>query len=169
MGRTLAGYRLSDSFDDKDTTAVRNVIATLDALGDVDAKKLFGDDVELDRLKITQWSPDTCGCVVDFIWHREHPEETRVHHPHRTHRVCARHAHLAKDRDGLHAEVRDHNRHKNHAVGVAAELVGVPVGEIGWSHDDQGVLVLAHEKLTAAHLRKIASHPDVKVRKVRAA
>ena len=29
----------------------------------------------------TQWSPDTCGCVVTYTWDRDIPQEQRVHTP----------------------------------------------------------------------------------------
>lgn len=58
------------------------------------------------------WSPDTCGCQVEFTWDNTQPDISRVHTYSRTLVACPAHAGLA----GLSTHwdtVLDRNRRKN--------------------------------------------------------
>lgn len=194
MARTYNGFPVSQAFEFGNAIHVSNIEATIKALEGVDYRTLFGADANLDRIKITQWSPDTCGCVVDFIWSLDDPENDRKHHFHRTHRCCGTHKAIAdKGKQLHHAEVFAENTFKNVAVGFAADQVNgesdderekrrvaeeqsgqrdatkIGAADVGWSFDDQRQLVLSHPRLTDAHLRAIQRHPLLKGRAIRKA
>lgn len=71
---------------------------------------------------ITRWSPDTCGCVIEYSWDSEASEDERVHEFHKVINQCT-------DHDGIetHPEVHDHvlaeNQTKNVVLGKLLENV----------------------------------------------
>jgi hypothetical protein len=44
----------------------------------------------------TKWSPDTCGCVLNYSWIRDSDENTRVHVFHSADKICQDHEHLRR-------------------------------------------------------------------------
>lgn len=42
-------------------------------------------------IKKTLWSPDTCGCVLEYEWDDSVPTEERTHTPTRATKICAEH------------------------------------------------------------------------------
>lgn len=84
----------------------------------------------------TRWSPDTCGCTVEYEWDDAVPQDLRVHTPAAVVHRCAAHAALADA--AVHAAVGSENMRKNtvearlrsaHAI----ELVDPVTGELVWS------------------------------------
>ncbi len=129
--------------------AITNLHATEKELAGRDPHKVFPEgQVALDKLKFTTWSPDTCGCKLRFMWHRDHPESQRVHVPHRSVKVCPHHQglkghHNPEHHDAVHAE----NVHKNVSRHALATELGVDPGEITHSYTPDRTLHLHHSKL----------------------
>lgn len=115
------------------------------AVGRKKAEAIFGKGVELDRIKFTEWSPDTCGCKLVYMWHLDDVVEQRAHHPH-SHAPCEHHAHLT-DTHEHHAAVLAENQGKNRAIGALANKLGVKPEEVSFSFDGNRALTLDHPKL----------------------
>lgn len=49
----------------------------------------------MSKLKLTRWSPDTCGCRIEYAWDPALPVVQRVHIPVSVD-PCERHAHLSE-------------------------------------------------------------------------
>lgn len=65
-------------------------------------------------LQTTRWSPDTCGCVLEYTWDDAVPEVLRVHTPARVVTVCSVHQALAGLSNRFGA-VSQENTRKNQA------------------------------------------------------
>lgn len=63
---------------------------------------------------VTRWSPDTCGCVIEFEWDDEEPDETRKHDL--TNYVSKCPAHQELDVEESYNIVKDENVRKNKAL-----------------------------------------------------
>lgn len=67
---------------------------------------------------MTRWTPDTCGCELEYDGDINHVA---------SHRLCPKHAHLT---GGAHlAEVLAHNRKKNHVLNAAHQHVSDAGGD----------------------------------------
>jgi hypothetical protein len=73
-------------------------------------------------INTTRWSPDTCGCVLEYSWDTESPPATRIHTAHIVHQACPFHA--AADKDAHLAAVTTENQHKNRANAVLTRHLG---------------------------------------------
>ncbi len=62
--------------------------------------------------KITNWSPDTCSCVLQYSWDDTEPEDTRTHTPTNIVQRCSAHASLS-DTNTVFNTVMDENPRKN--------------------------------------------------------
>lgn len=62
-------------------------------------------------INITRWSPDTCGCVLEYEWDTELPEDQRVHTPRPPVKVCDEHK--ANPKVEVHNKVHEENTRKN--------------------------------------------------------
>ncbi len=90
------------------------------------ASKLTG--IPLERVKITTWHPDTCGCVVEYAWDRSSKEDERVHHQFSINPCCPQHKHF----DDVLAE----NRRKNEAVTLLTQAnPGKTHADVAWEFD----------------------------------
>lgn len=65
--------------------------------------------------KVTQWSPDTCGCVLEYEWDDSQDENTRTHSFKRVIKACPEHAALAGQPH--YDQVRSENTRKNITFG----------------------------------------------------
>lgn len=81
-------------------------------------------------IKVTRWSPDTCGCVLEYQWDTDDPELNRRHTFLPPQVVCPVHAGLPSDR--VSTEVLRENRTKNYALEVITGSFGLGEGETGW-------------------------------------
>lgn len=72
-------------------------------------------------IRLTRWSPDTCGCQIDIAWDDAVPQDSRTHSLGAVVRRDAIHAALADA--SVYVTVDDENRRKNRATGEA--IVGV--------------------------------------------
>jgi hypothetical protein len=100
-------------------------------------------------IKRTRWTPDTCGCVLEYEWDDALPVDARVHRavdavP------CAIHASIHQARAArageahrhLHATVVEENRRKNQTLAALAEA-GHDVAGLGWHFDQTRTLRIA--------------------------
>lgn len=99
-------------------------------------------------LKTTRWTPDTCGCVLEFNWDDAIPEALRIHTFARSLRVCAAHE-AVRDRDTHFAAISAENRTKNAAINTLASNHPAAVAAASWSWDENRRLVLVAPALTA--------------------
>lgn len=67
--------------------------------------------------QITRWSPDTCGCVVEYEWDDAVAQNARTHSIANVVQRCARHQHVAFDAAVDHfAQLVDENPRKNKLI-----------------------------------------------------
>lgn len=62
-------------------------------------------------IRLNEWSPDTCGCTLQYAWDDQQSEDKRVHVPVRTVVACPAHGGL--DRDMHYSAVLHENQSKN--------------------------------------------------------
>ncbi len=85
--------------------------------------------------KVTRWSPDTCGCVVDYEWNDKQPGNIRDHTLKTIVQFCPAHQGLSDAEVFL--AVFDENKRKNKTLKKAGELKGAEIepDAISWSFD----------------------------------
>lgn len=99
----------------------------------------------------TRWSPDTCGCVVEYEWDDKEPPEERTHSIIGALQRCPRHALLSAHSDHwtvLTEENSRKNRLLEHLLDNDPALSekdpeGNPRlkdGAVSWNFDDSGTL-----------------------------
>lgn len=92
-------------------------------------------------IKVTRWSPDTCGCKIEYEWDTELDGLQRVHTWVNTVRTCA--AHTAHSGPPLYVVVHEENTRKNWMLGILeASFPEMPKGgeQYAWSFDADRVL-----------------------------
>lgn len=62
-------------------------------------------------LRVTRWSPDTCGCILEYEWDDSQDENIRTHNFKRSIKACPEHATLAGK--PLYDQVLSENTRKN--------------------------------------------------------
>lgn len=83
-----------------------------------------------------QWRPDTCGCVLEYEFDADAPEDTRVHTPTACLNACAAHPD-ASDIAAHHASVLAENVKKNTAINeVKSQLSEADAKAVAWSFDE---------------------------------
>ncbi len=110
-------------------------------------------------LRVTRWSPDTCGCVLEYEWDDTIPQEQRVHKFSKAINLCTYHKALAgKAYDAVVAE----NTSKNIVFGKAQEIKpSLTVEDYTWSFDDKRKLKVGFlGKLTAAEKAQLKTTID---------
>lgn len=86
----------------------------------------------------TTWSPDTCGCVIEYDWDTDTSEDERVHTVSKIVKECPLHKGL--DIKTHYVTVLEENTRKNLAVGEIRETH--PNAEVDWSFDKARNVVL---------------------------
>jgi hypothetical protein len=114
---------------------------------------------------MTLWTPDTCGCQIEFDPHPDDPNNKILHL--KTHFVCPKHEHLAHTQG--HADtVLAHNQAKNIALATVAKHLGIPedqqhemVGKYNPDapHHSDPLTIVGHGK-TGAEMQAIQAHVD---------
>lgn len=107
---------------------------------------------------ITRWSPDTCGCVIEYEW--DDTEEPRVHRVKNIIRQCPLHKTLEIPEDVFDAIVND-NRTKNIVVTRVAELISAKAEDIAFSFDDKRQLHLQLDSGKTSELEKISIQSEL--------
>lgn len=88
--------------------------------------------------KITRWSPDTCGCVVEYNWDDAVSEAERVHTLSKVEKKCINHQHLS-DQD-VYSALFDENPRKNKVLDAIHSQFPALVDQVKWSFDENRVL-----------------------------
>lgn len=98
-------------------------------------------------LQVTRWSPDTCGCILEYDWDDTLDENARTHSFKKAVKLCEHHKALlgAKAFD----QVMSENTRKNIAFGEARKIRSdIAPEDYTWSFD-------ANRKLKVGFLGKL--------------
>lgn len=101
---------------------------------------------------VTQWEPDTCGCVLRYEWDDTQSPEERLHVAVEHIHTCDAHAHMGTDHHDTLAEVLDENRYVNKAreiFGQDVEFNLFPTGKGAKAHLHIG----KHRRMSAKELK----------------
>lgn len=90
-------------------------------------------------VKTTRWSPDTCGCVVDYSWDSETVLIDRIHTYSDMIKTCP--VHISLSGPDAYVACESENQRKNYALARAQEIDSrIEAEHYEWSFDDQRVL-----------------------------
>lgn len=92
-------------------------------------------------IKTTRWSPDTCGCVIDYTWDDTTDLDTRVHTVSNIVTKCPAHQTLATKEQVYDAVYEKENKRKNGVL--SASLDNTPEGLL-YELDARGQKLLKH-------------------------
>lgn len=82
-------------------------------------------------IKITQWSPDTCGCSFEYTWDDTQNEDIRTHNFKAVTKECASHAHLnGNNKKDMYDSSLEENRRKNGSIGELLDKAAADFGEV---------------------------------------
>lgn len=117
-------------------------------------------------IKTTTWSPDTCRCVVEYVWDTEAPPASRKHTLKQFVKRCP--AHATGSSPGAYAAITDENTRKN--ILRSAILKDFPAlavidrdgnedfaDDFSWSFDDQRRLIVTLPNVPSSMLVNIQS------------
>jgi len=76
---------------------------------------------------ITRWSPDTCGCVIEYSWDADLPDESRVHTYSSTIKDCPEHSGLGS---AIYNVILDENQRKNKVHGELLKINAISEDKI---------------------------------------
>lgn len=100
----------------------------------------------------TLWSPDTCGCQIEYQWDDSVPQDQRVHSVGTIVKACPVHQHHT-NKEAHYQDVLDENQSKNKAIGLLLKTFKKLDGgqdEIKWRFEADRSIVLSHPLLTQA-------------------
>jgi len=81
-------------------------------------------------IKVTQWSPDTCGCVFEYEWDDVASEDTRVHTFKQVVKECVSHSHLqGNSKRDMYDSSLEENRRKNGTIQELLEKAAAEFAE----------------------------------------
>ena len=86
----------------------------------------------------TQWSPDTCDCIIQYDWDADLPADQRVHTASKSIRKCSFHSAVA-DLTPHFNVLMDENPRKNQTLQAALENL---TSQLGTTDPSTGALVL---------------------------
>lgn len=111
-------------------------------------------------LKVTRWSPDTCGCVLEYEWDDAQDENTRTHKFKKAVQLCEHHKALIHGR--AHDQVLSENTSKNKVWGKAREIKpDLELGDFTWSFDkDRKLKVGFLGNLTVTQKKQLKDFAD---------
>lgn len=105
-------------------------------------------------LNVTTWSPDTCGCVIEYEWDDAQDENTRVHTAKTILKDCGLHK-KPKDKDEHFATILEENQRKNFTFGLLQEdEPTITLDAYEWSFDDKRILHVKSPKLDTAEKKQ---------------
>lgn len=100
-------------------------------------------------MKTTRWTPDTCGCVLEYSWDDALRPDQRVHSHAQTVRTCA--AHSGASGAALMATVVGENQRKNQAFALAQEIrADLQPDDYRWIFRPDRTLEVEVDRLTLA-------------------
>lgn len=98
-------------------------------------------------LRVTRWSPDTCGCIVEYEWDDTKPASERTHSFKNAIKLCEYHKALSGTK--AYDEVSSENTRKNQAFGLVKQIKPeLELEDYTWSFD-------AKRKLKVGFLGKL--------------
>lgn len=122
-------------------------------------------------IKTTTWSPDTCGCEIEYDWDTEMPQASRTHTLKQINKRCP--AHAAGTEADEYAAVVDENTRKNILRGAILDnfpALAITDGDgntdfiagisYDWAFDDQRRLVVALPNVAGPKLTDIQGLAD---------
>ncbi|MEK7180615.1 MAG: hypothetical protein AAB706_04015 [Patescibacteria group bacterium] len=98
----------------------------------------------------TLWSPDTCGCQIEYQWDDAVPQDQRTHTISSIVKSCPIHTHHI-DKSAHFGDVLSENQSKNKAIGLLIKIFKKLDGgdsEIKWRFEIDRSIVLSHPLLT---------------------
>ncbi len=119
-------------------------------------------------IQTTRWSPDTCGCVIDYQWDDAVAPASRVHTSSQIVTKCAFHA-AAATHSALWSLLMEENPRKNRALArLAAQFpiltqtdadgnVSLKPDAVTWSMDHARLLTVSIPLLTSAQKAAVQS------------
>lgn len=115
-------------------------------------------------LKITTHSLDTCGCVINYQWDTDTPQDQRTHTPveqfvgadGKTFTTTRCKYHQIANLNSLHSNVITENQFKNQALDEVAKALGTTVDKVdlSWDLDDTRKLKVKLNTETAGNKAK---------------
>lgn len=90
-------------------------------------------------LKTTRWSPDTCGCVLEYEWDNALEGSARVHSFKRVVKLCSEHERLGFQGKAAYDQVMSENKGKNRAWGLIKQelnLIDEDIEKYVWFFDE---------------------------------
>lgn len=97
-------------------------------------------------MKVTRWSPDTCGCQLEYEWDDAVAPESRKHSFKGVVQRCAEHAGTPQTSE-LYDAVVDENTRKNYTVGDIGDALSWATEQslerINWAFDGSRVLQIS--------------------------
>ena len=114
------------------------------------------------KIQTTVWSPDTCGCVIEYEWDDSIPQEARAHTVSKIVKSCPVHSQsISKEKN--YGDVLKENQDKNKAIGIIMERKpSVKVEDISFRYDSDRTLRLSIKGLDTAE--KLSAETDIKTR-----
>ena len=76
-------------------------------------------------IRTTRWSPDTCGCILEYSWDDAQAENVRVHTPSSIVKACPAHLATAANAVAHYNDVLGENLRKNQAFDVARAALNI--------------------------------------------
>lgn len=104
-------------------------------------------------IRTTRWSPDTCGCVLEYSWDDSQPQESREHTFARAVHLCEIHA--VASPESAFEQVRSENVTKNVAQNEFTKAIPNKPFEFSFSEDRK--LLIKTDHLTKAEADKVAA------------
>lgn len=113
-------------------------------------------------LRTTRWSPDTCGCILEFEWDDAQDENTRVHSYKKVVKLCAEHDKLGFKDKPDYDQVMSENTRKNTVWGMVKTQLNLSDSDLEkylWWFDGTRILQvsLLGINLTGAQRNKLQS------------
>ena len=118
-------------------------------------------------LQKTLWSPDTCGCQIEYSWDDTVPQEQRTHSVSKILKACPIHSHHP-DKESHYQDILDENQSKNKAIGLLIKTFAKLDGgqdEIKWRFKADRSIVLSHSLLTQADKDTANALPKTGIKK----
>jgi len=107
-------------------------------------------------MNVTRWSPDTCGCVLEYEWDKTVPAESRVHTFNNLVKKCSDHGSIPVAKD-LYDVVLGENQMKNLIFAeLQKEKPDINTGEdFDWVFDDKRDIKIFAKGLSSSALSKV--------------
>ena len=107
-------------------------------------------------LQVTRWSPDTCGCVLEYEWDDAVPADARTHTATSVVTRCAEHSKMKLQSSDHFAQVLEENTGKNMAFEVVkSKVASLDVADFKYSFDKDRKLVVDVDHLAVSAAEKL--------------